>query len=302
MGAAILSAPTAHAQDQLQQNQQDITTELTSDIKIVDIKASDIKTSGADSNLNLNLPSRAYNLQSFIGAEILNSEILGPEIITQDNDVNLSGFSDNFPNTALSNAQFSNNITANRILNDTLFRADSDVTGLKLSDNILGSAVFNLDVLDTACITGQGSCLVGNSRKDYGLTTVFLTKPDKKFGLALRPRAALKVTNDGSSARLGGVFEFSKNRQSGSKFDNDRWYFFAGADAESVNYSPNGTPEFARDGFNLQNQFFIGDAKAGLGYRIGGADLSLSYKHREASSDAFNYSEDAAALSFTWKR
>jgi len=54
--------------------------------------------------------------------------------------------------------------------------------------------------------------------------------------------------------------------------------------------------------FYLQDNIFVGDAQAGVGYRIGDADVSLSYMRREATSDDFNYSEDAAALSFTWKR
>ena len=54
--------------------------------------------------------------------------------------------------------------------------------------------------------------------------------------------------------------------------------------------------------FHLQDRIIVGDAQAGLGYRIGNADLSLSYLRREASGEDFSFNEDAAALSFTWKR
>lgn len=173
---------------------------------------------------------------------------------------------------------------------------------LNLPTDVIGSGVFNLDVLDTACITGQGSCVAGGSRSDLGLTTLLSTNPEKKLGITLRPRAALRVTDDGSSALVGGVVEFSKKSKSGAGLDNNTWYFFAGADAETVNYSNLNAADFTRDGFALQDRVFVGDAKAGLGYRIGGADLSLSYQRREATSDEFTYKEDAAALSFTWKR
>ena len=175
-------------------------------------------------------------------------------------------------------------------------------SSLNLPAEAIGSSVFSLDVLDTACITGLGSCVTGGSRADLGLTTLISTSRESKLGLSLRPRAALRVTDDGSSARLGGVVEFSAKAHAGEGLDNNTWYFFAGADAESVNYTNNNASSLTRDGFTLQDRVFVGDAKAGLGYRVGGADLSLSYQRREATSDEFTYKEDAAALSFTWKR
>ena len=182
------------------------------------------------------------------------------------------------------------------------FPASSIGSSFELPEEVIGSGVFNLDVLDTACITGQGSCVAGGPRSNLGLTTLISTNPEKKLGVSLRPRAALRVTDDGSSARLGGVVEFSRKSKAGTDFDNNTWYIFAGADAETVNYSNVGVTDLARDGFLLQDRIFVGDAKAGLGYRIGGADLSLSYLRRQATSDELTYKEDAAALSFTWKR
>jgi hypothetical protein len=35
---------------------------------------------------------------------------------------------------------------------------------------------------------------------------------------------------------------------------------------------------------------------------MGDTDVSLSYMRREASAEDFSFTEDAAALSFTWKR
>jgi len=226
----------------------------------------------------------------------------GAPIQTQSENAISSGLQFNLPN----NTARPNDVGAElnfRALNlDGLSFDDQNLDDLTLPNSLLGSSVFNLDVLDTACITGQGSCLVDNSRADLGLTTLFSTNPESKLGISLRPRAALRITDDGSSALVGGVVEFSKKSKSGAGLDNNTWYFFAGADAESVNYSNANGADFSRDTFSLQDRIFVGDAKAGLGYRIGGADLSLSYLRRQATSDELTYKEDAAALSFTWKR
>jgi hypothetical protein len=80
------------------------------------------------------------------------------------------------------------------------------------------------------------------------------------------------------------------------------WYLFAGADAEALTYSPDSLTRFNNGNFHLQDRIIVGDAQAGVGYRIGDADLSVSYLRREAQAEGISFTEDAAALSFTWKR
>jgi len=91
--------------------------------------------------------------------------------------------------------------------------------------------------------------------------------------------------------------------------DTSRWYLFAGADAEALTYSPNSPSRLTRGQFNLQDKIIVGDAQAGFGYKIGDADISLAYIRRDVSSygrdvgdSAISYTEDAAALSLTWRR
>jgi len=252
---------------------------------------------------------KSLNFQRFVTCGLVAVSLLSPAVVSADEQAKTSASAPQAATELSPGLQF--NLPTNTANADTLGQslnlpALNLGTGLGFSDDlpadILGSGVFNLDVLDTACITGQGSCITSGLRSDYGLTTLFSTNPEKKLGISLRPRAALRVTDDGSSALVGGVVEFSKKSKSGAGLDNNTWYFFAGADAETVNYSNVGVNEFTRDGFSLRDRVFVGDAKAGLGYRIGGADLSVSYLRRQASSDEFDYKEDAAALSFTWKR
>ena len=98
------------------------------------------------------------------------------------------------------------------------------------------------------------------------------------------------------------MVEIGEDLREGSDFKNNTWYVFAGADAEALTYSPNSMDRLTSGQFHLQDRIIVGDAQAGVGYRIGDADVSLSYMRREATAEDFRFSEDAAALSFTWKR
>jgi hypothetical protein len=84
---------------------------------------------------------------------------------------------------------------------------------------------------------------------------------------------------------------------------------FAGADAEAVTYSPTSVKRLTRGNLHYQDKVIVGDAQAGVGYRMGDADVSLGYFRREISSfgrevdsNGVSFTEDAAALSFTWRR
>ena len=59
----------------------------------------------------------------------------------------------------------------------------------------------------------------------------------------------------------------------------------------------------------MQDRIIVGDAQAGFGYKIGDADIALTYIRRDVNSyglepgdAAVSYTEDAAALSLTWRR
>lgn len=173
---------------------------------------------------------------------------------------------------------------------------------LDLPAESVGSTLFKLDLADTACLTGGEGCLSRDETLDLGYAKAFTSRSQNGLDLSLTPRAALRFNDESSSAVVGAVVEIGEDLRKGSNFDNNTWYFFAGADAEALTYSPNSVGRLTSGQFHLQDRIIVGDAQAGLGYRIGDADVSLSYLRREATAEDFSFKEDAAALSFTWKR
>jgi len=181
---------------------------------------------------------------------------------------------------------------------------------IDLPADSVGSALFNLDISDTACVTGETSCL---SRNDTTINASYY-KPIKSFNvkgldLQLQSKASMRFNDESSSALVGAVVRLGEDLREGSDLDANTWYVFAGADAEAVTYTPNSVRRMTSGQFYLQDRIIVGDAQAGLGYRIGDADVSIGYFRREVSSfgnndpsDDFSKTEDAAALSFTWRR
>jgi len=184
--------------------------------------------------------------------------------------------------------------------NSSLLRSSSNI--LNLPAESVGSTLFKLDLADTACLTGGEGCLSRDDTLDLGYAKAFTSRSQTGLDLSLTPRAALRFNDESSSAVVGAVVEIGEDLRNGANFDNNTWYFFAGADAEALTYSPNSVGRLTSGQFHLQDRIIVGDAQAGLGYRIGDADVSLSYLRREATAEDFSFKEDAAALSFTWKR
>ena len=172
---------------------------------------------------------------------------------------------------------------------------------INLPAESVGSTLFKLDLSNTNCLAGGENCL-RRSDIDIGYEKAFSSVSTKGLDLSLTPRATLRFNDESSSAIVGAVVEIGEDLRKGSNFENNTWYFFAGADAEALTYSPNSVSRLTSGQFHLQDRIIVGDAQAGLGYRMGNADLSLSYLRREASGEDFSFNEDAAALSFTWKR
>ena len=184
--------------------------------------------------------------------------------------------------------------------NNSLLESSSNL--LDLPAESVGSTLFKLDLADTSCLTGGDGCASRSERLDLGYAKAFTSRNQSGLDLSLTPRAALRFNDESSSAVVGAVVEIGEDLRKGSNFENNTWYFFAGADAEALTYSPNSVGRLTSGQFHLQDRIIVGDAQAGLGYRIGDADVSLSYLRREATAEDFSFKEDAAALSFTWKR
>jgi len=173
---------------------------------------------------------------------------------------------------------------------------------LDMPASSVGSTLFKLDISDPSCLAGVTQCLRRDDRVDLGAAKKITSVSEKGLDLSLIPRASVRFSNENSSALVGAMVEIGEDLREGSDFKNNTWYVFAGADAEALTYSPNSMDRLTSGQFHLQDRIIVGDALAGVGYRIGDADVSLSYMRREATAEDFRFSEDAAALSFTWKR
>lgn len=203
------------------------------------------------------------------------------------------------PSTASEGLSFNLPVGPSRYIDDldNIF-----VPSLELPVDAVGSTLFKLDLSNPGCLSGTDSCERRTERLGLGVSKYITAKKDSGIDLVLRPRASFRFDEDSSSALVGAVVEIGEDLRRGSDFRTNTWYFFAGADAEALTYSPDGVRQLSSGQFHLQDRIIVGDAQAGLGYRIGDADVSLSYLRREANAEGFSYNEDAAALSFTWKR
>jgi len=191
-------------------------------------------------------------------------------------------------------------------LSPTLRRAVTDLP----SDD---TSLFNFTDSDAGCFSSDAFCLTDKkdlNRLDVGYSKQnFLSLNSSGLDLELTPSASVHFDDESQSAVVGAILRIGDDLREGANFDKNTWYFFAGADAEALTYRPNSPTRLTRGNFNLQDRIIVGDAQAGLGYRIGDADLSLAYIRREVSgfnnndvSDDISFTEDAAALSFTWRR
>jgi len=165
---------------------------------------------------------------------------------------------------------------------------------------VQGASLFDLDL--------SGGNL-DNSPATLDYTRAFNAGAVAGIDIELEPRANLRFSDEDSSALVGAIVRIGDDLREDGKVKKNTWYLFAGADAEAMTYAPGSTRNLTSGELGLQDRVIVGDAQAGIGYRLGSADVSLGYYHREVSSiednnpnNDFNISEDAAAISFTWRR
>ena len=178
-----------------------------------------------------------------------------------------------------------------------------------LPPQIINGTDFASDFSAVDCISGQELC--GPKFDNLGLNLSTAISPDKPGGIDLQliPRASLNFGDEHSSALVGAVVKIGQDLREIDPNDTSRWYVFAGADAEALTYTADGPSRLTAGRFNLQDKIIVGDAQAGFGYKIGDADIALTYIRRDVNSfglepgdSAISYTEDAAALSLTWRR
>ena len=180
---------------------------------------------------------------------------------------------------------------------------------LDIPSESVGSRLFDLDITNINCLTGEEGCTRRQKTLDLGYQTSITKKFDGKFDIQLMPRASVSFTDETSSAVVGALVRIGDDLREDSDLKANTWYMFAGADAEAVTYSPSSVRRLSSGDLHLQDRIIVGDAQAGIGYRVGDADLSLGYFRREVTSfgreidsSGISFKEDAAALSFTWRR
>jgi hypothetical protein len=182
-------------------------------------------------------------------------------------------------------------------------------TSIELPVEAVGSRLFNLDAGSSNCLLGEKGCLRRDDTVDLGYSRSIIKSLDTTLDIELMPRASLRFDDESSSAVVGALVRIGDDLRDDSDLASNTWYMFAGADAEAVTYEPNSISRLTRGQLHLQDRIIVGDAQAGVGYRIGDADVSLGYFRREVTSfgrevesNSVSFSEDAAALSFTWRR
>lgn len=182
---------------------------------------------------------------------------------------------------------------------------------LEITPDTFGSQIFDLDLTGVGCLTGEERCLTSDEALDMRYSKSLSTSLiDKVIDIELTPRASVTFNDGTSSAAVGAYVKIGDDLKVGEEFKSNTWYVFAGADAEALSYAPNDMNRVTIGDFRLQENVLVGDAQAGVGYRLSeSTDISLGYFRREVTSfgsendlQRSSFSEDAAALSFTWRR
>ncbi len=189
---------------------------------------------------------------------------------------------------------------------DAVTNLSSTLRGALFDMPSIGSvdqSVFKLDLAGQLCLGTADECKRNETQRiELGFAKDITTGRRGGLNLQLTPRGHLQVGDDGKSALVGALVRIGDDLRKGSKMNSNTWYFFAGADAEALTFTPNSVRRLTSGDFHLQDRIIVGDAQAGVGYRIGDADVALTYMRRQTSAENYSYDSDAAALSLTWRR
>ncbi|NNC35947.1 MAG: DUF2219 family protein [Acidimicrobiales bacterium] len=224
------------------------------------------------------------------GEGVLASDLLSAEDLLNVGNIQLPGLDTGFAAPPREDGV----INLNSALRETLFDSPN---------GNINASVFKLDLGDRLCLGTAEECEANRIESiDVGYAKNITHGKFDGLNLQLTPRAGLRFDDDSKSALVGALVRVGDNLREGSEMKSNTWYFFAGADAEAVTYTPTGVRRLTSGEFHLQDRIIVGDAQAGLGYRLGSADLALTYYKRQAKAENYSYDEDAAALSLTWRR
>jgi len=164
------------------------------------------------------------------------------------------------------------------------------------------TALFNLDDSGQLCLRTTDECALNNETVGLGIQGDFAKDAKNGIGIGVLPRAGVSFNDESSSALVGALVKIGDNLENAEDINPNTWYFFAGADAQAMTYTPGRESLDGAGRFALRDSIIVGDAQAGVAYRLGTADVSLTYLRREARAENYKFEEDAAALSLTWRR
>lgn len=115
------------------------------------------------------------------------------------------------------------------------------------------------------------------------------------------PRANITVGNISSGAGAGALVRIGQNLvKEGRNPRSGQWFLFAGADAQAVTWRPDSSPLIADGGVAVQEMVMIGDAQAGIAWRLGKANLAVGFVHREFSWEGATIEEQFGGISISW--
>jgi len=131
-------------------------------------------------------------------------------------------------------------LAAGADISDSMF----DLTG---GDKV---ALFNTDDSGQLCLLTTDECALNDESFGLGIQGDFAKSSPRGLGLALQPRAGVSFDDDSSSALVGALVKIGDNLQNAENINPNTWYFFAGADAQAMTYTPgrerlDGTGRFA---------------------------------------------------------
>lgn len=101
--------------------------------------------------------------------------------------------------------------------------------------------------------------------------------------LDVEPRARLLTGGDVSGAGAGALVRLGQNfSEPRRRWQIPGWYVFAGADAQALTWKIDRRmgPE---DALRFEEKMMVGDAQAGVAFRVGLADIAFGFVHREIS-------------------
>ncbi len=117
------------------------------------------------------------------------------------------------------------------------------------------------------------------------------------------PRANLTITSEGGGAGYGALVRIGQGlAESKGAPRSGQWFLFAGLDSQALTWRPNTNAFVSDGGVALQEMVLVGDAQAGVAWRLGEANIALAFVHREFSVRGVDFNEQFGGLTITLRR